>query len=198
MKILGFIVGALLLLGALIVPQYNKFPALDEGISKKWSQVQNQYKRRADLIPNLVATVQGYAEHEKGVFTEVAEARSRVSNITLDASLLNDPAKVKAFLEAQNSLGGALSRLMAVSENYPQLKADQNFIALQNQLEGTENRISVARKDYIAAVKEYNVALRTFPGNLVAKFFHPSLSPKANFEANEAEQSAPAVNFEKK
>ncbi|CAD7287176.1 LemA family protein [Campylobacter suis] len=198
MKILGFIVGALLLLGVLIVPQYNKFPVLDEGVSEKWSQVQNQYKRRADLIPNLVSTVQGYASHEKSVFTEVTEARSRVSNITLDASSLSDPAKVKAFLEAQNSLGGALSRLMAVSENYPQLKADQNFITLQNQLEGTENRISVARKDYITAVKEYNVALRTFPGNLVAKFLHPSLSPKANFEASEAEQSVPTVSFEKK
>ncbi|WP_169940775.1 LemA family protein [Campylobacter sp. RM15925] len=195
MKGLAGLLVVVAIFGGIFLKYYNQVPTLDETTKEKWSQVQNQYKRRADLIPNLVSTVQGYAAHEKSVFAEVTEARSKVSQITINANDASDPTKIREFMEAQRHLGGALSRLMAVSENYPQLKADQNFLALQSQLEGTENRISVARKDYIASVKEYNLALRTFPGKFVAQIFHPEAKLKDTFEASESEQNRPEVSF---
>ena len=185
------------IIGGVAMKYVNAFPVLDETVKEKWAQVQNQYKRRADLIPNLVKTVQGYADHEEGVFKEVTEARSKATQMTLDVSALDDPAKLKEFEAAQKTLGGALSRLMAITENCPQLKADQNFLALQSQLEGTENRIAVARKDYIEAVRDYNVALRKIPGKFIAEMLYPELKPRATFEASEAEQSAPDVSFAK-
>lgn len=195
MRIFAGFLAVLVLIGGVLLTNYNKIPTLDEGVKEKWSQVQNQYKRRADLVPNLVSTVKGYAEHESATLQAVVEARSKATSTSLDVSSLEDPAKLKAFLEAQNSLSGALSRLMAITENYPALKANENFLSLQNQLEGTENRISVARKDYIEAVKEYNIALRTLPTSIVAKVLFPELKVRATFEANESEQNAPKVAF---
>ena len=142
---------------------YNTIPTLEEQAKARWADVQNQYQRRADLIPNLVATVQGYAKQEKDVLTSVVEARAKATSVRVDASQLTDPEKVKQFQDAQNQLSGALGRLLAVTEAYPDLKSNQNFLALQSQLEGTENRIAVARRDYIEAVRQYNLALRTFP-----------------------------------
>lgn len=179
----------------LIYSNYNNIPKLDENVKEKWSQVQNQYKRRADLIPNLVATVKGYAEHEKGTFVEVTEARSKVSQMNINADTLNNPAAMQQFANAQAGLSGALSKLMLVVEKYPELKANENFMALQSQLEGTENRITVARKDFIEAVKLYNLELRTMPGKLVAAIAHPSSQVKETFEASVAEQEAPKVQF---
>src|SRR4029077_16437265 len=156
-----FLVIALLCVSSIVSGcGYNTIPTLDEQAKARWSDVQNQYQRRADLIPNLVATVQGYAAQEKNVLTAVVEARAKATQIKLDASDLTDPAKVKAFQDAQNQLTGVLGRLLAVTENYPDLKSNANFLALQSQLEGTENRIAVARRDYIDAVRAYN--LRTF------------------------------------
>ncbi|QIK81184.1 LemA family protein [Lysobacter sp. HDW10] len=171
---------------------YNTIQQKDEGVKAAWSQVLNQYKRRADLVPNLVNTVKGYASHEERVLTEVTEARSKVGSINVNA---DDPASVKQFQDAQTQLQGAIGRLLMVSENYPQLKADQNFLQLQAQLEGTENRISVERKNYIETVQDYNTYIRKFPVNLTAMMF--GYSPKANFAVeNEAQiQHAPTVDF---
>ena len=179
----------------LIITNYNNIPKLDEEVNAKWSQVQNQYKRRADLIPNLVATVKGYAEHEKSTFVEVTEARSKVSQMNINADTLNNPAAMQQFVDAQAGLSGALSKLMLVVEKYPDLKANENFMALQSQLEGTENRITVARKDFIEAVKLYNLELRTMPGKLVAAIVHPSAQVKETFTASPTEQEAPKVQF---
>lgn len=172
---------------------YNTIPTLEEQAKAKWAEVQNNYQRRADLIPNLVATVQGYASHEKDVLTAVVEARSKATGITVSGDDLTDPAKLKAFQDAQSELSGALGRLIAVSENYPDLKANQNFLALQSQLEGTENRIAVARRDYIGAVQAYNTALRTFPQIIWAKI--RGAKPMADFTANDAAQAPPTVKF---
>ena len=144
----------------------NTIPTYDEAVKAAWGQVQNQYQRRADLVPNLVATVQGYAAHEKETLQAVIEARSKVSQMNVSPEILSDPAAFKAFEQNQAQLTSALSRLMVVVEQYPDLKANQNFLQLQSQLEGTENRISVARRDYIAAVQRYNTELRTFPGRI--------------------------------
>ena len=182
-------------LAYLIITNYNNVPKLDEDVKEKWSQVQNQYKRRADLIPNLVSTVKGYAEHEKSTFVEVTEARSKVSQINVNADTLNNPAAMQQFSQAQSSLSSALSKLMLVVEKYPDLKANENFKALQSQLEGTENRITVARKDFIASVKNYNIELRTMPGKLVAAIVHPSAKVKETFKASAIEQEAPKVSF---
>jgi LemA protein len=179
----------------LIVTNYNNIPKLDENVKEKWSQVQNQYKRRADLIPNLVETVKAYAEHEKSTFVEVTEARSKVSAININENTLNNPALLQQFDSAQAGLSSALSKLMVVVEKYPELKANQNFQALQSQLEGTENRISVARKDFIEAVKLYNLELRTMPGKLVAAIAHPEAELKETFTASSTEQEAPKVKF---
>jgi LemA protein len=173
---------------------YNTIPTLDEQAKARWSDVQNQYQRRADLIPNLVATVQGYAKQEKDVLTAVVEARAKATQVKLDVSQLTDPEKVKHFQDAQNQLTGALGRLLAVAENYPDLKSNANFLALQSQLEGTENRISVSRRDYIEAVRAYNTEIRTFPSIIWAKTVFGS-KPMAEFAANESSQTPPQVKF---
>lgn len=174
---------------------YNNIPTLEEQAKAKWGDVQNNYQRRADLIPNLVATVQGYAKQEKDVLTAVVEARAKATQTRIDASQLTDPEKVKEFQAAQNQLSGALGRLIAISENYPDLKSNQNFLALQSQLEGTENRIAVARRDYIEAVRAYNTELRTFPGMLWAMTAFRSSKPMAEFAASETAQTPPTVKF---
>lgn len=174
---------------------YNTMQSQDEAANAAWSEVLNQYQRRADLIPNLVNTVKGYATHEQEVFTQVTEARSKVGSIQMTADDATDPEKLKQYQQAQGELSSALSRLLVVSENYPQLKADQNFRDLQAQLEGTENRISLARNNYIKAVQTYNTTLRQFPQNLTAKLF--GMKARANFSVeNEAAVSdAPKVSF---
>jgi LemA protein len=174
---------------------YNTIPTLEENAKAKWSDVQSQYQRRADLIPNLVETVKGYARQEKDVLTSVVEARAKATSVKVDAGSLTDPEKMKQFQEAQNQLTGALGRLIAVSEAYPDLKSNQNFLALQSQLEGTENRINVARRDYIEAVREFNTSLRTFPTLLWAKTFFAGTRPMAEFSAAGAAQSPPEVKF---
>jgi LemA protein len=190
-----FLVAAALLAGGLSGCGYNRFQQLDEEVKSQWSEVVNQYQRRADLVPNLVNTVKGYAAHESQVLTEVAQARAGVGSIKATPELVNDEAAMNRFIAAQSKMTGALSRLMVVAENYPQLKADGLFRDLQAQLEGTENRITVARGRYIESVKQYNVLARSFPSNLTAKMF--GYAPKANFTvADEAAVStAPTVNF---
>jgi LemA protein len=174
---------------------YNNIPTYEEQAKAKWADVQNNYQRRADLIPNLVATVQGYAKQEKDVLIAVVEARAKATQVKIDVSQLTDPEKLKQFQEAQAQLSGALGRLLAVSENYPDLKSNQNFLALQSQLEGTENRITVARRDYIEAVRIYNTELRTFPGLLWASTLFRSNKPMATFTADESSQKPPPVKF---
>jgi LemA protein len=174
---------------------YNTIPTLQEQAKARWSDVQNQYQRRADLIPNLVSTVQGFAAQEKNVLTAVVEARAKATQIKVDASDLTDPDKIKAFQDAQAQLTGALGRLLAVSENYPELKSNANFLALQSQLEGTENRISVARRDYIDAVRAFNTALRTFPTILWAKTAFAGEKPMAEFTATTGAETPPQVKF---
>ena len=173
---------------------YNTIPTKEEEAKARWSDVQNQYQRRADLIPNLVATVQGYAKQEKDVLTSVIEARAKATQVRVDPSQLTDPEKLKQFQDAQNQLTGALGRLLVVTENYPDLKSNANFLALQSQLEGTENRISVARRDYIDAVRSYNTEIRTFPSIIWAKTVFGS-KPMAEFAANEGAQAPPTVKF---
>src|SRR5271170_5748832 len=174
---------------------YNTIPTDEEQAKAKWADVQNNYQRRADLIPNLVATVQGYAKQEKDVLTAVVQARASATQVKIDASQLTDPDKLKQFQDAQNQLSGALGRLLAVSENYPDLKSNANFLALQSQLEGTENRIAVARRDYIEAVRVYNTALRTFPTVLWAKTLFSGNKPMAEFTATEGSEKPPQVKF---
>ena len=173
----------------------NNIPAYDEAVTAAWSQVQNQYKRRADLVPNLVNTVKGYAAHEKEVLTAVVEARSKVSQMQLPADILKNPDAFRAFQQSQDALSSALSRLMVVVERYPDLKASQNFLALQSQLEGTENRISVARRDYITAVQTYNTELRTIPGRWWKALLYPESVLKENFTAAPEVEQVPEVNF---
>ncbi len=196
MKIAGIIGGILLLIIALVIlPRINNVPKLDENVNMYASQLDNQYKRRSDLIPNLVATVKGYASHEKDVLTQVTEARAKVGQMTLTPEVLSNPEAFKAYQNAQDNLSSALSRLMMVTENYPELKANENFLNLQAQLEGTENRIAVARKDYIEAVKEYNLELRTVPGKWVAALLYPEAKIKQNFTATTTETTTPKVAF---
>lgn len=196
MKKIALIILGLVIVAGIFLAQYiNNVPRADENVKEKWSQVQNQYKRRADLIPNLVKTVKGYAKHERETFTKVTEARSKVSQMNIDASTLDNPQKLQAFANAQDGLSSALSRLMVVVEKYPELKADKNFLALQSQLEGTENRISVARRDFIQALKAYNLELRVFPNKIAAAIFHSDAKIRETFKASEKEQSAPEVNF---
>ena len=174
---------------------YNTIPTLEEQAKARWGDVQNQYQRRADLIPNLVETVKGFASQEKSVLTAVVEARAKATQVRVDASQLTDPEKLKQFQDAQNQLTGALGRLLAVSENYPDLKSNANFLALQSQLEGTENRIAVARRDYIDAVRVYNTALRTFPTLIWAKTVFAGNKPMAEFTASEGSEKPPQVKF---
>jgi LemA protein len=173
----------------------NNIPTYDENAKAKWSDVQNQYQRRADLIPNLVETVKGYAAQERQVLTQVTEARAKVSQIKVDASTITDPAKFKEYQDAQNALTGTLGRLLVTVERYPDLKSNQNFLALQSQLEGTENRISVARRDYIEGVRVYNTELKTFPGRLWASTLYHSYKPMETFTVAEELQKPPAVKF---
>ena len=173
---------------------YNNIPTKEEAAKAAWAEVQNQYQRRADLIPNLVNTVQGYAKQEKDVLTSVIEARAKATSVKIDASSLTDPEKLKQFSDAQAQLSGALGRLIAVSENYPDLKSNQNFLALQSQLEGTENRIAVSRRDYIQRVQEFNLTLRTFPDVVWQTLvFHDK--PMAEFTASEGSDKPPEVKF---
>jgi LemA protein len=174
---------------------YNTIPTAEETAKARWADVENNYQRRNDLIPNLVATVQGYAKQEKDVLTGVIEARAKATQVHVDAADLSDPDKIKQFQAAQGQLSGALGRLLAVSENYPDLKSNQNFLALQSQLEGTENRIAVARRDYIAAVRDYNLTLQTFPSVLWASTVFRGKKPMASFTAAEGAQTPPAVKF---
>jgi LemA protein len=174
---------------------YNEFQTRDEQVKAAWSEVLNQYQRRADLIPNLVSTVQGYAQQEKDVLIGVTQARARVGSVQLPPEALDDPAKVKQFQQAQGELSSALSRLLVVAENYPQLKSDANFRDLQAQLEGTENRIAVARNRYIKAVESYNVTTRQFPTNLTAMVFGHKPRPNFTVEDEKAISTPPKVDF---
>lgn len=174
----------------------NNIPTYDEQVKSAWAQVENQYQRRADLVPNLVETVKGFAKQERQTLTAVVEARAKATSIQVDASIVDDPQKLQQFQQVQNQLTGALSRLMAVSERYPELKSNQNFLALQSQLEGTENRIAVARRDFILAVKRYNTELRTFPGRIWHSLLYSDLPLRENFEATaENADQAPQVKF---
>lgn len=174
---------------------YNNLVAQDEQVTAAWSEVVNQYQRRDDLVPNLVKVVKQYADHEEAVFTEVAQARSQAGSIQVTPEVLNDPQAMKQYEEAQAQMGSALSRLMAVSERYPELKADALFQDLQAQLEGTENRITVARKRYIDEVQSYNTTVRQFPTNLTAKVFGMDAKPNFTVANEEAISKAPEVNF---
>lgn len=176
---------------------YNTFQAQDEQINAAWAEVLNQYQRRADLVPNLVNTVKGYASHEKEVLEAVTASRAKVGSIQVTPELVNDEQAFAKFQAAQGELTSALSRLLVVAENYPQLKADANFRDLQAQLEGTENRITVARNRYIAAVKEYNITVRSFPSNLTAMMFSYKTKPSFTVENEKAISTAPVVDFGK-
>src|SRR5580700_7287809 len=174
---------------------YNAIQSNDEQVKSSWSEVVNQYQRRADLVPNLVNSVKGFAQQEKDVLLGVTNARAKVGSIQATPDVLNDPAAFQKFQAAQGELTGALSRLLVVTENYPQLKSDQNFRDLQAQLEGTENRITVARNRYIQAVQDYNLAIRSFPSNLTAMMFHYKVKPNFTVENEAAISKPPAVDF---
>ena len=173
----------------------NTIPTKEEKAKAQWADVQTQYQRRADLIPNLVATVKGYAAQEKSVLVEVTQARASATQVKVDASTITDPQKFAQFQAAQDNLSGVLGRLMLIQERYPDLKSNENFMALQSQLEGTENRISISRRDYNEAVRDYNTTLRTFPQIIWAKTVHSGSKPMQLFAASAAAQSAPTVDF---
>jgi LemA protein len=175
----------------------NTIPTLQERAKASWSEVLNQYQRRSDLIPNLVETVKGYAQQERDVLIQVTEARAKATQVKVDASTLTDPEAFKRFQDAQAQLSGVLGRLLAISERYPDLKSNQNFLTLQAQLEGTENRIAVARRDYIEAVRVYNTELRTFPGIIWATVLYRNNKPMETFTINEEQMRVPKVNFNK-
>ena len=174
---------------------YNRIQQQDEAVKAQWSEVLNQYQRRADLVPNLVNTVKGYAAQEERVLTEVTNARARVGSVSISAEQAADPVKLAEFQKAQGELSGALSRLLVVAENYPDLKSNQNFLELQSQLEGTENRITVARNRYIGSVQEYNTLIRQFPVNLTAKMFGYAVKPNFVVENEAAISRPPTVEF---
>jgi LemA protein len=188
--------GLVLLLGLTVAGcGINTIPTMEEQAKAKWSDVQNQYQRRADLIPNLVETVKGYAQQERETLTQVIEARAKATQVKVDASTITDPAKFKEYQDAQNALTGALGRLLVTVERYPDLKSNQNFLALQSQLEGTENRIAVARRDYIEAVRTYNTELKTWPGLIWASTLYRGYKPMETFTATPDSQRAPTVKF---
>src|SRR5262252_9180703 len=191
LRFLGVLLAGMLLAGCGI----NTIPTLHERAKAAWSEVSNQYQRRADLIPNLVETVKGFAAQESKVLTEVTEARAKATQVQIPPDILTNPEAFKKFQEAQGQLTGALSKLLAITENYPDLKSNQNFLALQSQLEGTENRIEIARRDYNAAVQDYNTELRTFPGVVWASTLYKSQKPAQEFVASATAQGAPVVNF---
>ncbi|MGO8843054.1 MAG: LemA family protein [Methyloceanibacter sp.] len=173
----------------------NTIPTLQERAKASWSEVLNQYQRRADLIPNLVETVKGYAAQESKVLTEVTEARAKATQVQIPPDILTNPEAFQKFQEAQGQLTGALSKLLAITENYPDLKSNQNFLALQSQLEGTENRIAIARRDYITAVKDYNTEIRTIPGRWWRALLYPDAEPMQNFTVSEETTKVPEVKF---
>ncbi len=187
----------LALLASLSGCGYNEFQTKDESSKAAWSEVVNQYQRRADLIPNLVNTVKGYASHEKETLEAVTKARSAATSFQITPEVLNNPQAFQKFQEVQGQLSGALSRLMMVAEKYPDLKADTSFRDLQSQLEGTENRITVARQRYIATIQDYNVQVRSFPTNLTAMMFGYQVKPSFTVENEKAISTAPTVNFGK-
>ena len=189
-------VGAVLLLAiGLAGCGINAVPTQDEQVKAAWSEVLNQYQRRADLVPNLVETVRGYAKQEQTVLTQVTEARARATQVTLPADILTNPDAFRQFEQNQASLGGALGRLLAISEQYPDLKSNQNFLALQSQLEGTENRIAVARRDYIGTVQTYNTTLRTIPSRWIAAILYPNAKVRETFTIDEKAQEVPQVKL---
>ena len=175
----------------------NTIPTLDEQVKAQWGEVQNQYQRRSDLIPNLVNTVQGYANQERDVLVAVTEARASATQVQVDASTITDPASFQRYAQAQDQLSGVLGRLMMIQERYPDLKSNQNFMALQSQLEGTENRIAIARRDYNEAARRYNTEIRTFPGAFWAGIVHRWAKPAQMFTASPSAQTAPTVTFER-
>ncbi len=191
------IAGGIIIIIFLIVSwatgKYNSFVGLNENVKSAWSKVENVYQRRADLVPNLVATVKGVANFEKETYTAVTEARAKVGQIKISADQLSDPAAIQKFQQAQDGLGSALSRLLVVSENYPQLKANENFLQLQSQLEGTENRIAVERRNFTQIVQEYNTAIKRFPGVFIANF--SGFKEKEYFKAAAGSEQAPKVQF---
>ncbi|MFN3521738.1 MAG: LemA family protein [Phenylobacterium sp.] len=174
----------------------NTIPTKDERAKAAWAEVQNQYQRRADLVPNLVETVKGYAAQERDVLTAVTEARASATQVQVDPSTITDPAAFQRYAAAQDQLTGVLGRLMMIQERYPDLKSNENFMALQSQLEGTENRIAIARRDYNEAVRDYNTEIRTFPGALWAGTVHRWAKPMQTFQASAAAQTAPSVSFQ--
>ena len=194
----GWIILVILLVVILMIysffkNNYNRLVTLEEHVNQSWAQVSNQYQRRADLIPNLVETVKGYASHEKETFAAVTEARAKIGQLTVTPEVLNNPEAFAKFQQVQGEIGSVLSRLMAISENYPQLKANENFLALQSQLEGTENRISVERKRFNEAVQGYNTTIRRFPTNILAGMF--GFEKKLYFQAQPGSENAPSVKF---
>lgn len=191
--VLGVIVLILVIGFASLFGVYNRFVTAEQGVNEKWAQVQNVYQRRADLIPNLVETVKGFAAQEKTVLEEVTRARASAGSIKVTPELLNDPANFKRFQDAQNQLGGALSRLLVTVERYPELKSNQNFLALQSQLEGTENRITVERMRFNEAVRDYNTRIKLMPGALIARVM--GFKEKAFFEAAPGSETVPKVKF---
>lgn len=192
--IIALAIVAVLVMGVMWgVAKYNGMVRMDEGVNGAWAQVQNQYQRRMDLIPNLVATVQGVANFEKSTLQAVIEARAKATQVTLSPQLLNDPQAFQRFEQSQGSLGSALSRLLVTVEQYPTLKANENFLQLQSQLEGTENRISVERKRFNEVVQEFNASVRTFPNSLIAGF--GGFGPKQYFQAAAGAETAPKVQF---
>jgi LemA protein len=195
LRALTYLVAFGLVLGGLSGCGVNKIPTLDEQVKAAWSEVLNQYQRRADLIPNLVETVKGYAHQEQQVLTQVVEARAKATQMQLPADILSNPQAFHQFEQNQAAIGGALGRLLAVAEAYPDLKSNQNFLALQSQLEGTENRIAVARRDYIIAVQSYNTELRTIPGRWIASTLYPDLKVRETFTISEQTKQVPQVKF---
>jgi LemA protein len=200
MRLKNFRALSLLLTFALVVGGLsgcgvNKIPTLDEQVKAAWSEVLNQYQRRADLIPNLVETVKGYAHQEQQVLTQVTEARAKATQMQLPADILSNPQAFHEFEQNQAAISGALGRLLAVAEAYPDLKSNQNFLALQSQLEGTENRIAVARRDYILAVQDYNTALRTIPQRWIASILYPDMKVRETFTVSDQAQQVPQVKF---
>jgi LemA protein len=196
MKNLLIVLAVLLVIGLWFKNTYNGFITPDETVKKAWSEVQNQYKRRSDLIPNIVNSVKGAANFEQKTLTDVIEARAKATAITVDPTNIT-PEKLKEFQAAQQGLSGALGRLMMVTENYPQLRANENFLKLQTELEGTENRVTRARTEFNESVMGFNTVVRRFPANIIAGFFGTKFKEKAGFEAEAADQKAPTVDFSK-
>lgn len=191
------IVAAVVLFVMFTVGLYNKIISGDEGVTAAWSEVVNQYQRRADLIPNLVSTVKGFAAQEKDVLLSVVEARNKATSVQVTPDTVNNPEALQKFAQAQSQLGGALSRLLVTVERYPDIKSDKNFLELQTQLEGTENRVAVARNRYIAAVKQYNLSVRKFPNSYIAKFMGMGTKPNFSVENEDEISAPPKVEFDK-